>query len=387
MTRFAAVRRLASDRVRTRLTTRTWFAIAPTLSVVLVACGSGRNYDNPPDISPITAGSSTSTTSASTTTVFVPTTAPTTLGPVTQPPTAPPPPPPPPTQPPTQPPTVPPPPTTPPPTTGETYAVVGGDTLFGISRRLGVTLDALLAANGLNSSSLITPGQRLQIPVGGSVPATNAPTNPPATNAPATNPPATNAPATNPPGTSPPATNPPGTTPPGTSPPTSPQNQPTTTFAAPPGAVQPSGASATCQAPDSQEANGTPIVFSPSNVLDRNPASAWRCAAPATGETLTVTLSGDTHLTSVGMIGGYDKIDPLTGIDRWPQNHRARQVRWTFSDGTTVTQDLADSRGMQSITVDVTTSSVTIEILSTYPASGEDPKQMVVVAEVQLIGG
>jgi LysM repeat protein len=306
----------------------------------------------------------------------VPTTAPTTLGPVTAPPTAPPPPPPPPTQPPTAPP---PPttPTTPPPTTGETYTVVGGDTLFGISRKLGVTLDALLAANGLNSSSLITPGQPLQIPVGGSVPATNAPTNPPATNAPATNPPATNAPATNPPGTNPP----------GTSPPTSPENQPTTTFAAPPAAVQPTGASATCQAPDSQEANGTPIVFSPSNVLDQNPASAWRCAAPAAGETLTVTLSGETHLTSVGMIGGYDKKDPLTGIDRWPQNHRVRRVRWTFSDGTSVEQDLADSRGMQSIDVDVTTTSVTIEILSTYPPSGEDPKQMVVVAEVQLIGG
>ena len=128
-------------------------------------------------------------------------------------------------------------------------------------------------------------------------------------------------------------------------------------------------------------------MFSPSNVLDHNPASAWRCAAPATGETLTGTLSGETHLTSVGMIGGYDKTDPLTGIDRWPQNHRVRRVRWTFSDGTTVEQDLADSREMQSIAVDVTTSSVTIEILSTYPPSGPDPKQMVVVAEVQLIGG
>src|SRR5919106_1488110 len=134
MTRIAAVRGLPSDRVRTRLTTRTWFAIAPTLSVVLLACGSGRNYDNPPEISPITAGSSTSTTSATTTTVFVPTTAPTTLGPVTEPPTA------------------------PPPTTGETYTVVQGDTLSGISRRLGVTLDALLAANNLTASSLITPG-------------------------------------------------------------------------------------------------------------------------------------------------------------------------------------------------------------------------------------
>ena len=63
------------------------------------------------------------------------------------------------------------------------------------------------------------------------------------------------------------------------------------------------------------------------------------------------------------------------------------RVRWTFSDGTTVEQDLSDSREMQTISVDVTTSSVTIEILSTYPPSGEDPKQMVVVAEVQLVGG
>ena len=378
MTRIPTDRGLPSDRVRTRLTTRTWFAIAPTLSVVLLACGSGRNYDNPPEISPITAGSSTSTTSATTTTVFVPTTAPTTLGPVTEPPTAPPPPPPPPTQ----PPTAPPPPTTPPPTTGETYTVVQGDTLSGIARRLGVTLDALLAANNLTASSLITPGVRLQIPVGGSVPATNAPTNPPATNAPATN-----APATNPPATNAPATNAPATNPPGTSPPTSPEVQPTTTFAAPPGAVQPTGASATCQAPDSEEANGTPIVFSPSNVLDHNPGTAWRCEAPATGQTLTVSLGAPTHLTSVGMIGGYDKRDPLTGVDRWPQNHRVRQVKWTFSDGTSVTQDLADSRGMQSINVDVTTDSVVIEILSTYPPGGELPRDMVAVAEVQLIGG
>jgi len=269
-------------------------------------------------------------------------------------------------------------PTTPVATTGDTYTVLGGDTLFGISRKLGVTLDALLSANGMNQNSLITPGQALQIPVGGSAPATNATT-------PATNPttPATNATT--------PATNPPNPTTGGTSPQptqaTQPQQtQPTTTFALPPGGVEPSGATATCQSPDSSEANGTPIVFAPTNVLDRNPATAWRCPAPATGETLTVSLDAATHLTSVGMIGGYVKVDPLTRIDRFPQNHRVRQARWTFSDGTTVTQDLADSRQMQSIDVDVTTTSVTIEILSTYPPSGPDPKDNVVVAAVQLIG-
>ena len=70
------------------------------------------------------------------------------------------------------------------------------------------------------------------------------------------------------------------------------------------------------------------------------------------------------------MIGGYVKVDPLTGVDRFPQNHRVRQVRWTFSDGTTVTQDLADSRNMQTIPVDVTTTTATMEILATYPPGG-----------------
>jgi LysM repeat protein len=353
--------RLASGRVRTKK----WLAIAP---IVLVACGSGRNYDNPPEVAPISADFSTTTaaTTIPTTTVFVPSTAPTTLGAPTVPPTPPPPPPPPPTAPPTPRPTEATVPTTPVPTSGETYTVAPGDTLFGISRRLGVTLVGLLGANGLNESSLIQPGQTLQIPEGGAVPATN--------------PPATDAPAPGPTEGAPAPTSPQVPLPPAGRP-------ATTTFAPPAGAVQPTGASATCQDRDSNEADGTRIVFAPSNVLDHNPATAWRCPMPATGQTLTMSLSGATHLTSVGMIGGYVKVDPLTEVDRFPQNHRVRQVKWTFSDGTFVTQDLADSRDMQTMAVDVTTTTVTIEILATYPPSGEDQKDTVVVAEVQLLGG
>ena len=88
------------------------------------------------------------------------------------------------------------------------------------------------------------------------------------------------------------------------------------------------------------------------------------------------------------MIGGYVKVDPLTGVDRFPQNHRVRQVRWTFSDGSTVTQDLADSRNMQTIPVDVTTTTATLEILATYPPGGRSRRaSMVPIAEVQFIGG
>lgn len=50
------------------------------------------------------------------------------------------------------------------------HAVVAGDTVFGIARTHGTTVDAVLAANGLDRSSVIYPGQTLAIP-GASTPA------------------------------------------------------------------------------------------------------------------------------------------------------------------------------------------------------------------------
>jgi LysM repeat protein len=51
-------------------------------------------------------------------------------------------------------------------TSGATYTVVSGDYLLGIAGKLGVSLQALLDANGMSTSSLITPGQKLKIPSG-----------------------------------------------------------------------------------------------------------------------------------------------------------------------------------------------------------------------------
>jgi peptidoglycan endopeptidase LytE len=47
---------------------------------------------------------------------------------------------------------------------GTDYTVVAGDALASIAWRNGVSLGALLRANGIEASSLIMPGQRLQIP-------------------------------------------------------------------------------------------------------------------------------------------------------------------------------------------------------------------------------
>ncbi len=57
-----------------------------------------------------------------------------------------------------------------------TYVVKSGDSLGSVAFRFGVTLDALMAANGIDNANYIVVGQTLLIPTGGATP---VPTNTP----------------------------------------------------------------------------------------------------------------------------------------------------------------------------------------------------------------
>ena len=156
------------------------------------------------------------------------------------------------------------------PTTGERYTIVQGDTLFGISRKLNVGLPDLLSANGLNESSLIVPGQQLDVPAGRFRAGDHAGTATAADRGSGCHRSAAGDDR-------------------GTTPVTHghrhqhlrpPAQQPTTTFAAP---AEPIDAARDrrrrARRRTRPEADGTPIVFAPGNVLDHNPATAWRCEA------------------------------------------------------------------------------------------------------------
>jgi hypothetical protein len=143
-------------------------------------------------------------------------------------------------------------------------------------------------------------------------------------------------------------------------------------------------ASASSTAPDNVDAAGNPVSYSAANMVDGDPQTAWRSPGDGRGETVTLSLPSAAHLTRVGLIPGYAKVDPSNGIDRFPENRRVREVRWRFDDGTTVEQRFSDSPSMQWTAVDATTSSVTIELLSSRP--GDPEHDYLPISEVSIVG-
>jgi hypothetical protein len=143
-------------------------------------------------------------------------------------------------------------------------------------------------------------------------------------------------------------------------------------------------ASASSTAPDNVDAAGSPVSYSAANMVDGDPQTAWRMPGDGRGETVTLTLPSAAHLTRVGLIPGYAKVDPSNGVDRFPENRRVREVRWRFEDGTTIEQRFSDRPRMQWTAVDATTSSVTIELLSSRP--GDPDHDYLPISEVSIVG-
>lgn len=128
---------------------------------------------------------------------------------------------------------------------------------------------------------------------------------------------------------------------------------------------------------------GRLVSYEPANAVDGNLSTAWRVAGNGTGDTLQLTLPAPAHLTEVGLVPGYAKVDLCSGFDRFPQLRRITTVTWRFDGGVSVAQTFKDRAEVQSLPVDVVTSTIVIEITGVTPSPVLDATA---ISEVRLVG-
>ena len=143
--------------------------------------------------------------------------------------------------------------------------------------------------------------------------------------------------------------------------------------------------------PPGQDLAGNPVTYPASNMLDDDPASAYRLPRDATGSVITFQLADVTTISQVGLVNGYTKIDTSGAgtVDWYPLNRRITRVEWSFDDGTTIEQSLdPDVRELQLIEVDdVETGSVQLTILEVSPpGTGPGARDATAISEVLFIG-
>jgi hypothetical protein len=171
---------------------------------------------------------------------------------------------------------------------------------------------------------------------------------------------------------------------PAATPATSPPPAPSSTAAVKPVA---SGVSADCTAPPATDDAGKPVSYDAGNVLDGDSSTAWRCDGNGDGHTMTFTFPAGTTISTVGLVNGYAKTDPKSGAKRYGEYRRISRVTWTFDDGSSVDQKLADgTQKVQTTSVGpVQTQRVTLTIDgSTKPGRSAKSRNAVLISEVSF---
>lgn len=139
-------------------------------------------------------------------------------------------------------------------------------------------------------------------------------------------------------------------------------------------------------APPNQDTAGNRTTYAGANMLDGEPTTCWRMPGDGTGAELTVTLAEETHLVRVGLVNGYAK--SAGDLDWYAGNRRVLAVEWVFDDGTTVEQDLTETRDLQAVDVDVTTTTVVVRLTTvSEPGTGPAARDYTAISELSLVRG
>lgn len=145
-------------------------------------------------------------------------------------------------------------------------------------------------------------------------------------------------------------------------------------------------ASAPATSADSVDGAGARTSYEASHLLDGDPTTAWRMDGDGTGAVLTFTLDTARPITTLGLINGYAKTDPVTGEDRYAENRRILAVTWSIG-GRTIEQDLIDGTGqVQAVTFPAVTAAIVRLRIDAVTVPGEARFDHTVISDVLIAG-
>lgn len=112
--------------------------------------------------------------------------------------------------------------------------------------------------------------------------------------------------------------------------------------------------------------------FGASNVIDGNPHTCWQEFKDDTGEGewVEIKLKKPEKISKIGIVNGFAWPDHPKWGNVFHKNPRLKEVKLSFSDGSTQTVSFDDSHRPQVVNIDeVLTTTVKLTILSVYPGS------------------
>jgi serine/threonine protein kinase len=136
-------------------------------------------------------------------------------------------------------------------------------------------------------------------------------------------------------------------------------------------------------APSSADAAGNVVTYVPRNVIDGDVETAWRAPGDGRGESITLIFDNPITIVRVGLIPGYAKTDPQTGVDRFRQNRIIESVGYEVPGLPRTTKTFRPLPIPQFVRLRVTTSRLTVRILGTSGSGGLD---YTAISEIYLYG-
>jgi serine/threonine protein kinase len=147
--------------------------------------------------------------------------------------------------------------------------------------------------------------------------------------------------------------------------------------------LTPAFATSTSTAPPGVDACGDEVPFEVNRVIDGDATTAWRTPGNGVGEEITVVFNEPVRIVRIGLIPGYNKIDPCDQSNRFAENRVISRVEYTFPSSEPVTQRFAPNPSFQYVELDVETTQFTVVIRET---EAQGPRDFTVISEIEVYG-